>query len=85
VNIFQDKDGNRVVAQTPNLPIIIWFVFFTISIISRGDVSDHAAWVARLALGTWAILEITQGENTFRRLLGLTGLTIAILSGLRHI
>lgn len=78
---FRDSNGNIVIAQPPNPPLIVWFVaslsqlFFTTGKINLGlDI---------LAVGSllvWSLLEIFQGVNYFRRGLGLLVLVGLVIS-----
>ena len=81
---FRDSDGNIVLAQTPNLPIIVWIVATLLNLISTTD-NIHTGLDA-LAFGslfTWAWQELFQGVNYFRRTLGLVVLLGAIASRLQ--
>lgn len=67
-NFFKDKRGNIVLAQAANPPILGWFI---LTVINYGVHSLAIAWLATAFLFTWAFLELYQGVNYFRRLLGL--------------
>ncbi len=77
--IFCDSDGNIVLAQMPNLPIIVWIaasllkLFFT-----TGKINTGLDALAFGSLFTWAWLELFQGVNYFRRALGL-GVLIGVM------
>ena len=68
--------GEVVVAQWPNVPLVIFFVATAVGRLA--DVSA-AAWVATIALLWWAADEMARGVNPFRRVLGLVvaALTLA--------
>jgi hypothetical protein len=79
---FSDKQGNVVIAQAANPPLLAWygfmagwlltlFVFKEIHIIFR-----IGAYVSILY---WATLEILSGVCLWRKTLGLTVYTIAII------
>ncbi len=69
---FRDSDGNIVLAQMPNLPLIVWIVASLLSVIlANGKINTVLDLVAYGALFTWAWLELFQGVNYFRRTLGL--------------
>jgi hypothetical protein len=72
---FKDKSGQVVIWQKPNLAIILWAVF---AVTSRLFDSSLAVWLATAFLFTWAFMELTQGVNYFRRLLGLVVLAAII-------
>jgi hypothetical protein len=61
-----------VIVQFPNAPLIVAFVAGEIGKHSHGSTHADASSVAYLALGIWAYLELVDGVNWFRRLLGLT-------------
>lgn len=74
-----DKDGQLVLAQKPNLPIIGWLVFKLASI----PVSDQATktgleTIATFFIFTWAYLEVVEGDSNFRRLLGVILITLLV-------
>ncbi|BDA71347.1 hypothetical protein CAL7716_055130 [Calothrix sp. PCC 7716] len=69
---FRDSNGNIVIAQPPNLPLIIWGVASLLKlIVTSGQINVGLDVVAFGALFTWAWLELFQGVNYFRRTLGL--------------
>ncbi|MEH2283341.1 MAG: hypothetical protein V7K90_18750 [Nostoc sp.] len=75
---FRDSNGNIVLAQMPNLPLIVWIVTSLLSLIfTTGKINTVLEVVANGSLFTWAWLELFQGVNYFRRALGL-----AVLIGL---
>jgi hypothetical protein len=67
-SLFKDKNGRVVIWQTPNLPLMLWAV---LAVTSRLVHSPLAAWLATAFLFTWAFMEVSQGVNYFRRILGL--------------
>ena len=76
---FRDSDGNIVLAQPPNLPIIVWIVATLLNLISTTDnIHTGLDAVAFGSLFTWAWQELFQGVNYFRRSLGLVMLLGAI-------
>ena len=81
---FRDSDGNIVLAQPPNLPIIVWIVATLLNLISTTDnIHTGLDAVAFGSLFTWAWQELFQGVNYFRRSLGLVVLLGAIASRLQ--
>ena len=68
---FRDSNGNIVIVQPPNPPIIVWGVtsllklFFTSGLTNLG-----LDLIAFGSLFTWAWMELFQGVNYFRRTLG---------------
>ena len=80
---FRDSQGEIVIAQKPNLPILVWLVATLLNLIPTTD-NIHTGLDA-LAFGslfTWAWLELFQGINYFRRALGFIVLLGAIASRL---
>jgi hypothetical protein len=70
--LFADKSGKMVYGQMPNLPLIVWGVASLLSIVPW-FASLHTVFetIAFGSLFTWAWLEIFDGANWFRRLLGV--------------
>ncbi|MGB3206496.1 MAG: hypothetical protein WBB28_16030 [Crinalium sp.] len=69
--IFRDADGNIVIAQPPNLPLIIWGVTSLLELIfTTGKVNIGLDALAFGSLFTWAWQELFEGVNYFRRALG---------------
>jgi hypothetical protein len=78
--IFRDSDGNIVIAQPPNLPLIIWGVASLLELIfTTGKVNIGLDALAFGSLFTWAWQELFEGVNYFRRALGFIVL-IGVLS-----
>ena len=69
---FRDSNGNIVIAQTPNLPLIVWIVTSLLALIfTTGKINTVLEVLANGSLFTWAWLELFDGVNYFRRSLGL--------------
>lgn len=78
---FYDDQGNLVIAQPPNLPILVWLGASLIKLIVKtGSTYAVLDAIAFGSLFTWAWLELFQGVNYFRRTLGLIVLIGAIVS-----
>ena len=78
---FCDGEGNVVIAQLPNLPLIIWIVASLLKlIVTTGKINLGLDLVAFGTLFTWAWEELFQGVNYFRRALGLIVLVGVIAS-----
>jgi uncharacterized membrane protein YecN with MAPEG domain len=58
-------------AQFPNNPLILAFVAGMLAGRLHGSGHDYASAVSYLAMVVWAYLELAQGVNWFRHLLGL--------------
>lgn len=68
-----------IIFQTPNIPLIVWFVCMIASrIFSTGSVHTIFATIGFVAIVIWALWEIISGVNIYRRLLGLVVLTVAL-------
>ena len=79
--VFRDRNGKIVMAQMPNLPIIVWAVASILKIIfSTGRLNIGLELIAFGSLFTWAWEELFQGVNYFRRTLGLIVLVGLITS-----
>jgi hypothetical protein len=76
---FRDDEGNIVLGQMPNLPILVWLAATLLKLIPTSD-SIHIGLdaVAFGSLFTWAWQELFEGVNYFRRALGLVVLIGAI-------
>jgi hypothetical protein len=61
-----------VIVQFPNAPLIVAFVAGEIGKHAHGSSHAYASSVSYLALVIWAYLELVEGANWFRRVLGLT-------------
>lgn len=70
--VFRDGKGDIVVAQPPNLPLIVWGTATILSLVfTSGQIKTGLDLVAFGSLFTWAWEELFQGVNYFRRTLGL--------------
>ncbi len=70
--VFRDTEGKIVLAQMPNLPLIVWFGASLLKIIfTTGKINIGLDILAFGSLFTWAWEELFQGVNYFRRALGL--------------
>jgi hypothetical protein len=78
---FRDSEGKIVIAQPPNLPLIVWIVASLLKlIVTTGKINLGLDVVAFGSLFTWAWEELFQGVNYFRRALGLIVLVGLIAS-----
>ncbi|MEI7682701.1 MAG: hypothetical protein WCJ24_00130 [Candidatus Saccharibacteria bacterium] len=69
--------------QKPNLPLIVWFVAMILThILPYGQLNFAASLIAFGSLFTWAWLEIFDGDNNFRRVLGVLVLVFIIVNRL---
>ncbi|MEH2326228.1 MAG: hypothetical protein V7K32_22245 [Nostoc sp.] len=82
---FRDNEGNIVIAQMPNLPLIVWIVTSLLTLIfTSGKINTLLDLVAYGSLFTWAWLELFQGVNYFRRALGLAVLISLIVFKIQY-
>ena len=75
---WKDDKGHVVIWQMPNYWLIGWAVATFISLLFNGKTADVFSWIASAALIVWAIKEVLQGVNYFRRSLGAVILLYAI-------
>ncbi len=68
-----------VVAQFPNAPIAIWITAAFSARLLSGDAESVALAIASVALTAWAYLELAEGVNWFRRLLGATVIVYVVV------
>ncbi len=59
-----------VLVQLPNVPLIVALAGSVLAGAVDGRAGDYADAVGRIGLGVFAYLELTDGANWFRRLLG---------------
>jgi hypothetical protein len=78
---FRDNEGNIVIAQPPNLPLLVGITATVLSLIVKsGNIHIGLEAVAFGSLFTWAWQELFEGVNYFRRALGLLVLIAVIAS-----
>jgi hypothetical protein len=78
--VFRDRrTGRIVVAQWPNIALGVWLVASAVGVVldPGGGWGAALRWVARIALGWWAVDEVVRGVNPWRRVLG-----VVVLGGL---
>lgn len=81
--IFRDSKGNIVIAQAPNLPVLVGVAaVFLRYALPAGQLQISAELIAFGALFTWAWQELFDGVNYFRRALGVLGLAGLMVLGL---
>lgn len=80
---FRDSEGNIVIAQPPNLPLLLGITATVLKfIVKSGNIYTVLDAIAFGCLFTWAWLELFEGVNYFRRTLGLLVLVGLIASRL---
>lgn len=78
---FKDEKGNYAVSQFPNLPLGLFIIFFSfekLQVFLKYSTQIHQLSI--LFLFVWAYLELTEGVNYFRNLLGFTVCFFTIVS-----
>lgn len=71
------------ILQKPNLPLTLWAIATIVKKLTSGQLENLADSVAIGAITLWAVMELFQGVNIFRRLLGLAVLTMTLRSLLK--
>jgi hypothetical protein len=85
-NFFRDSNGEIVIGQLPNLPLIIWVAASLLKLIYKtGQINFGLDILAAGSLFVWAMLELFQGVNYFRRTLGLIVLIALLASKIQQI
>ena len=83
IDFFKDKHGKIVIAQRPNSPLIGFLLSWLLSIFWPQQQQQIIFLLNMLTFGfifTWAWLEISDGVNYFRRLLGVIVLVFVLWS-----
>lgn len=79
---IRDTDGRLSLFQAPNLPILVWLAMLALTHLTNGKLQSLVNLLGFGALFTWAWLEIFEGSNYFRRLLGVIVLVAAVMNRL---
>jgi hypothetical protein len=80
-NFFRDRNGEIVIGQSPNIPILVWFAASLLQLAYKtGRINLGLDILATGSLFVWAILELFQGVNYFRRSLGAIVLVWLLIS-----
>jgi hypothetical protein len=84
--VFRDSEGKIVIAQMPNIPIVVWFVASLLKFVfTTGKINIGLDVIAFGSLIIWACLELFQGVNYFRRALGLLVIVGLIASKAQYV
>ncbi len=76
---WRDSRGRIVIVQVPNPALVGWLLCATLSrIVGAGEWKNGLSFASSGFLFAWAYLELTQGVNFFRRLLGLAVILMAV-------
>lgn len=78
-----DKEGNVVLFQSPNVPIIVWVLASLAARFTHGTTRSRFELLAFVAIIVWALLELGWGSSYFRRVLGFVVLAFSVASRLR--
>jgi hypothetical protein len=76
--VFRCADGNIVVAQFPNRTLTLWIALRVLSELVSKPYSTAISGGASAVLIYWSYLEITQGDNNFRKILGVAVLIFTL-------
>lgn len=74
--VFRDKNGRIVIFQVPNIPLGVFIISWAIGKVTEGVIEQFFDVLGSIALLIFALLEIFQGVNYFRRALGLVVLIL---------
>jgi hypothetical protein len=76
---FKNRHGKLALTARPNAPIIIWAIAaLSARLITHGNIHSALGIIAFVLIVIWALLEILQGVNYFRRVLGAVVLAFTI-------
>ena len=78
---FKDKNGEIVVTEKPNAPLLVALGAWLLSYATSGDLAFVFTFIFNIMLFYWAILEIIDGVNQWRKFLGI----IVVLVVLRNV
>lgn len=73
--IFKNSSGKIVLIQKPNVSMLVWLLLTVANIFINEPVLRILAFGS---IVVWSLLEIFQGVNYFRRLLGLVVLLTSL-------
>ena len=76
------KTGKITIAQLPNLSLALFGVLriALLLLAPHGAVREGLSWAGTVVLGWWAVTELVQGVNPFRRVLGTVVLILLVVS-----
>lgn len=81
--IVRDKDGKIVIAQFPNLLLIIWALSTFLSrIVVEDQISNIFRVIGVISLLIWSLQELLQGSAIIRRALGAVVITSVLINAL---
>lgn len=68
------------IVQFPNAPLAVAIAAAVVAPLVHGHIHAYATSIEDVALAAWAYVELAQGVNWFRRLLGLVVLVTTVMS-----
>lgn len=77
MRFFKDKEGRWAVVQFPNALISAWFILLVVNFFLH---SQPLHYLQSAVLFAWAYMEMTEGESSFRKLLGAVVLIFVIIN-----
>jgi len=81
---WRNEEGEIVISQWPNIWLIGWAAVNFVSIVAPSrDISKITWWIGFVFIMIWALLEMFQGANYFRRTLGLIVFLASALSAIK--
>jgi hypothetical protein len=85
-DFFRDRNGEIVIIQPPNIPILVWFTASVLKLVFKtGQINLGLEILETGSLFVWSILELFQGVNYFRRSLGAIVLVCLLVSKLQQV
>jgi hypothetical protein len=79
---FCDQNGRLTILQRPNMLIVVWLITVLLKRILDGHIVQVIDVVGFSALFLWALAELFEGVNYFRRALGLVIIFMTLYSRL---
>ena len=70
-NFFKDKNGKVIITQSPNWPLWLAILLWTIALLPIPTIKLISAWMLIPTMLYWSYLEVFFGVNYFRKLLGI--------------
>lgn len=77
---FRNSEGQITIWQWPNVPLWGWIIFKVLGLIDTTPaLRSGFGKISTAFIFTWAFLEIADGDNYFRRLLGAVVMLLIII------
>jgi len=71
INFFKDKNGNIIIAQTPNKPLWIALGLWGVGLLPVIELQTISNFLFIIVMLYWSYLEAFKGDNSFRKLIGI--------------